>query len=63
MSDDRESRPKPGDPGTTSDPNQENRQPIREGGQEQVREEPLGPVRGEPKPEQRRDDAADPRKG
>ena len=63
MTDERETeeRPRPGGPGTTSDPNQSNREPARDRGTEQVREAPIGPVPGEPKPEERRDDAADPR--
>ena len=64
MAEDRERKPRPGGPGTTSDPNQSNREPARDRGAEQVRKAPIDPVpgRGEARPEERRDDAADPRK-
>ena len=64
MAEDRDRKPRPGGPGTTSDPNQSNREPARDRGAEQVREAPVGPVPGGPRPEtrpeERRDDA-DPR--
>jgi hypothetical protein len=60
---DHDRRRSPGGPGTTSDPNQSNREDTRNRRAEDVREDPVGPVRGEPDPERRRDDAADPRKG
>ena len=64
MEEDREKRPRPGGPGTTSDPNQSNREPARDRGAEQTREAPIDPVpgRGKAHPEQRRDDSADPQK-
>ena len=63
MSDDREKRPRPGGPGTTSDPNQSNREPARDRGAEQVREAPIGPVPGGPRPgEKSGDEARGPRR-
>jgi hypothetical protein len=60
MSDDREKRPRPGGPGTTSDPNQSNREPARDRGAEQVREAPIGPVPGGPEPGERGDRRREP---
>lgn len=64
MTGENDRKPRPGGRGTTSDPNQSNRNPARDSGTEQVREEPIGPVpgRGDARPEERRDDVADPRK-
>lgn len=50
MSGEREKRPRPGGPGTTTDPNQSNREPARDRGAEQVREAPVDPVPGGPVP-------------
>lgn len=55
MSDDREKRPRPGRPGTASDPNQANREPARDRGAEQAREAPRDPVPGGPRREERDD--------
>jgi hypothetical protein len=49
MEDDKERKPRPGGPGTTSDPNQSNREPARDRGAAQVREAPLDPVPGGPR--------------
>jgi hypothetical protein len=57
MAEERERKPRPGTPGTTSDPNQSNREPARDRGAEQVREAPVDPVPGGARPEDRRDDA------
>jgi hypothetical protein len=46
-------------PGTTSDPNQANREPARDRGAEQVRKAPLDPVPGGPKSDERRDETRD----
>jgi len=56
MAEDKDRKPRPGVPGTTSDPNQSNREPTRDRGAEQVREAPVDPVPGGPRPEERRDD-------
>ena len=55
MAEDRDRKPRPGAPGTTSDPNQSNREPARDRGAEQVREAPVDPVPGGPRPEERPD--------
>lgn len=59
MAEDKDRKPRPGGPGTTSDPNQSNRAPDRGRAADTP---PARPVRREPDPEERRDDAADPGK-
>ena len=48
-------------PGTTSDPNQSNREPARDRGAEQTREAPVDPRPAGRDPARDRDDAAGPR--